>query len=130
MQKKTDVKYKSKMNELKENRAKYFPLIEMLLYVERKTSRKDLPIEMTDLSQIAIVMELIDLGYINKDAFIIKKQRRDITGVFYKGGYPLTNTGIKVYRQHLHERRGKFIRGLMLIALAALGMFVFYMIVR
>lgn len=122
--------YKSMMNEMKENREKYFPLIETLLYVEKKTERKDLPIEMTDVSQIALVMELIDLGYLNRDAFIIKKSRKDITGLFYKGGYPLTNAGVKVYRQHLHDRRGKFIRGLMLIGLVVLGMFVFYMITR
>ena len=122
--------YKSKIKDLKQNREKYFPLIETLLYVERKTEKENLPIEMTDISQIAIVMELIDLGYLDKDAFIINKNRRDITGLFYKGGYPLTDAGVKVYRQHLHERRGKFIRGIMLIALMLLGMCVFYMIFK
>jgi len=122
--------YKTELNKLKKNRDRYFPLIEMLLYVESKTEKKDLPIEMTDVSQIAILMELIDLGYINKDAFIINRNRRDITGLFYKGGYPLTNAGMEVYRRHLHERRGKFIRGLMLITLVLLGMFVFYIIAR
>jgi len=130
MQKKKNINYKSKINEMKQNREKYFPLIEMLLYVERKTGKDDLPIEMTDISQIAVVMELIDLGYIDKEAFIIKKHRRDITGLFYNGGYPLTDAGIKVYRQHLHDRRGKFIRGLMLIALVFLAMILFYMMVK
>ena len=120
--------YKSEMNKLKENREKYFPLMEMLLYVESKTEKRDLPIEMTDISQIATLMELIDIGYVNKEAFIIKKHRKDITGVFYKGGYPLTGGGIKVYRQHLHEKRGKFIRGLALAAFVILGMIVFFMI--
>lgn len=126
--KKTDIKYKSKLNEMKANREKYFPVIETLLYLESRTDKRDLPIEMTDLNQIAIVLELIDLGYLDKEAFIIKKHRRDITGLFFKGWYPLTDSGIKVYREHLHERRGKFIRGLMLITLAALGMVVFCMI--
>lgn len=130
MQKKTDIKYKLKLNEMKANREKYFPVIETILYVESRTEKRDLPIEMTDVSQIAIVMELIDLGYLNKEAFIIKKHRRDITGLFYNGGYPLTNSGIKVYRQHLHDKRGKFIRGLMLIVLAVLGLLVFYMTTR
>jgi len=102
--------------------------MEMLLYVESKTERKDLPIEMTDINQMVIVMELMDIGYVNKEAFIIKKHRKDISGVFYKGGYPLTDAGIKVYRQHLHEKRGKFIRGLALAAFVILGMIVFFMI--
>jgi hypothetical protein len=121
---------KAKMKELKENREKYFPLIEMLLYIENKTEKKDLPIQMTDISQMALVMELIDIGYVDKNSFIIKKNRGDVTGLFYKGGYPLTEAGVRVYRQHLHDRRGKFIRGVMLIVLVMLAMFVFYMIVK
>jgi len=124
------MKYKSEMNKLKKNREKYFPLLEILLYIESKTDKKDLPIEMTDINQMALVMELMDIGYVNKDSFIINRHRKDITGLFYNGGYPLTEAGMKVYRQHLHERRGKFIRGLMLIALALLGMFIFYMVVK
>ncbi len=120
--------YKSQMNKLKENREKYFPLMETLLYVESKTDKKDLPIEMVDISQMAIVMELIDIGYVNKEAFIIKKHRKDISGVFYRGGYPLTDAGIKVYRLHLHEKRGKFIRGLALAVFVILGMLLFFMI--
>ncbi len=130
MRKKSDVKYKSKIKELKENREKYFPLIEMLLYVEKKTEKKDLPIEMTDISQMALAMELIDIGYLNKDSFIITKHKRDVTGLFYNGGYPLTEAGIKVYRQHLEERKKKFVRGVMLIAIMLASMFIFYLIVR
>jgi len=44
MQKKKNINYKSKINEMKQNREKYFPLIEMLLYVERKTGKDDLPL--------------------------------------------------------------------------------------
>ncbi len=130
MKKKSDVKYKSKINELKANREKYFPLIEMLLYVEKRTEKKDLPIEMTDISQMALVMELIDIGYLNKDSFNITKYKRDVTGLFYQGGYPLTEAGVKVYRQHLEERKKKFIRGIMLIVLMLAVLFIFYMIVR
>lgn len=130
MKKKTNRKYKSQMNELKDNRDKYFPLIELLLYVEKKTDPNELPIEMSDISQIALVMELIDIGYLNKDSFVIEKQRRDITGLFFNGGYPLTEAGIKVYNQHLQERKKKFIHGAMLIGLALLTMIGFYLVVR
>ncbi len=122
--------YKSEMNKLKENRKKYFPLMEMLLYVESKTEKRDLPAEMTDISQIAIIMELMDIGYINKEAFIINKHRQDVTGVFYSGGYPLTDAGIRVYRQHLHEKRGEFIRGLALAVFVFLAVVVFLIILK
>ena len=116
------------MKEIKTNREKYFPLIETLLYVEKKTDKSDLPIEMTDTGRIALLMELIDLGYINKDSFIINKNRRDITGLFYKGGYPLTGEGVKAYRQYLDERKKKFIRGIMLVGVALIAVFIFYII--
>ena len=99
----------------------------MLLYVESRTGKKDLPIEMTGASQIALVMELMDIGYLNKDSFIINRNRRDITGLFYRGGNPLTQPGIDVYRQYLHERRGKFIRGIMLAALMLIIVILFFM---
>ena len=130
MKKKTNMSYKSKIKEIKSNREKYFPLIEMLLYVEKKTDKSELPIEMTDISQIALVMELIDIGYIDKESFIIKRNRRDITGLFYKGGYPLTAEGVKVYRQYLDERKKKYIRGVILIFLMLMAMFIFYMTAR
>jgi len=128
VKKKVNISYKSKMKEIKTNREKYFPLIETLLYVEKKTDKSDLPIEMTDTGRIALLMELIDLGYINKDSFIINKNRRDITGLFYKGGYPLTGEGVKAYRQYLDERKKKFIRGIMLVGVALIAVFIFYII--
>jgi len=118
--------YKSEIKKMKEHRKTYFPLMEMLLYVERKTKKEDLPLEMTDVSQIALVMELIDIGYINKNSFIIQRERRDITGLFYNGDYPLTDAGIKVYRQYLHERKANFKVGLLLIAIVLIAMLVLY----
>lgn len=124
------MKYKTKISELKANREKYFPLMETLLYVESRTAEDELPLEMTDSSQIALLMELIDIGYVEKNSFIINRNRRDITGVFYRGGYPLTESGTEVYRQHLHDRRGKFIRGIMLTSLVLLGLIVLYMMTK
>ena len=116
--------YKSEIKKMKENRKKYFQLIEVLLYVERNKKTENLPLEMTDVSQIALVLELIDIGYINKNSFIIRKDRRDITGLFYNGGYPLTDAGVKVYNQHLHERKAKFKFGILLVILVLIVMFV------
>ena len=118
--------YKSEIKKMKENREKYFPLMEILLYVERNTKQEDLPIEMTDVNQIALVIELIDIGYINKNSFIIKRDRRDITGLFYTGGYPLTDAGINVYRQHLHERKTKFKLGMLLVIIVLIVMSILY----
>jgi len=116
--------YKSELKKMKEHRKKYFSLIEVLLYVERNTKKDDLPLEMTDVSQIALVMELIDIGYIDKNSFIIKRDRRDIKGLFYSGGYPLTDAGIKIYRQHLHERKTKFKFGILLVIIVLIIMSV------
>ena len=121
--------YKAEMKKMKENREKYFPLMEVLLYVERNAKKEDLPIQMTDVSQIALIMELIDIGYIDKKSFIIERSRRDIEGLYYNGGYPLTDAGINVYRQHLHERKTKFKFGILLVILALIIMsFILYFI--
>lgn len=117
---------KSKMKELKLNREKYFPVIELLLYVESRTDSSELPIEMTDVSQMAVVMELIDIGYLDSDCFIIQKNRGIVSGLSYKGGHPLTRQGMDIYREHLHLRRGRFVRGVMLLLLVILGLVVLY----
>ena len=128
MNKKID--YKAEIKKMKENRKKYFPLIEMLLYVERTTEKDNLPLEMTDVSQIATVLELIDIGYIDKNSFIIKRDRRDITGLFYRGGYPLTEAGIKAYRHFLHERRTGFKLAFLLLIIALIGTLLLYFILK
>ncbi len=127
---KTNMKYKAQMHDLKKNREQYFPLMEVLLYAENRIDKNDPPVEIRDISQIALIMELIDIGYLDKDTFIINKNRRDITGMFYKGDYPLTEAGAKVYRQHLHERRIRYIQGFMLLVLVLLGMVVFYIMFK
>jgi hypothetical protein len=119
--------YKSEIKKMNENRKKYFPLMEILLYVERNTKKEDLPIEMTDVSQIALVLELIDIGYVDKNSFIIKRDRRDIKGLFFSGGYPLTDAGIKVYRQNLHERKTKFKLGIILVIFVLIAMSIIYL---
>ena len=120
--------YKSEMKKMIENRKKYFPLIELLLYVERNTNKDELPIEMTDVNHIALVLELISIGYIDKNSFIVKRNRTDITGLFYKGGFPLTDAGIKVYRQYLHDRKKSFKLGILLLVLMLGVMAVIYFI--
>jgi hypothetical protein len=120
--------YKSQMNELKKNREKYFPLMEMLLYAESSYERSDPPMKIADINHIATILELIDIGYLSKDSFIIEKHRGDINGLFYNGNYPLTDSGVKVYRQNLHEKRGKLVRTLMFVVLLFLAMVVFFMI--
>jgi hypothetical protein len=116
------------MNELKANREKYFPLMEMLLFAESNYEKSAPPVKIDDIIQIAVILELIDIGYLNKDSFIIEKHQGDISGLFYSGGYPLTDSGVKVYRQHLHDKRGKLVRTLMFVILVFLGLVVFFMI--
>jgi len=120
--------YRQKMNEYRSHRNKYFPLIDALLHVESKTSASDLPLEIAGAGRIALLLELIDIGYVNPDSFIIKKNRGDIKGLFYRGGDILTREGIKIYRTHLHEKRGMYIKGLAFFSLLFLGMVVFYIV--
>jgi len=117
------------MKKMIKRREAYFPVFEMLLAINKHKSDYEFPVRIKAASDIAVVLELIDIGYLDRDAFIINKNRRYITSLYYNGEYPMTGEGIVEYRRHLHARRGFYIKLLIALSfavlLAALSMLVF-----
>ncbi len=85
--------YKNEMAKMIEHRTRYFPVMSMLLGMYQKKQHNDPPLTINDTSDISIILELIDIGYVDRESFIIRRNLRDITGLYYKGGLPLTGEG-------------------------------------
>ena len=121
--------YRYNMKRLKKRRREYFPVFEMLLAVHTRKMEYEFPLRIESPADIALILELVDIGYLDADSFITRKNRRDITALFYNGEYPLTEDGAAVYRHHLLSKRGLYVKFLIalsfIILVAFLAMLVF-----
>ena len=70
----------------------------MLLDLHDTAGRADVPIAITGQNDMLITLELIDIGYLDPEAFIVKKKSGDIAGVAHNGKFPFTEEGTAFYR--------------------------------
>ena len=110
--------YKKEIAKLAIHRKDYFVLISRLNYLYKTLEKSDLPFVFTEPSQIALILELIDLGYLDRESFNISRESGSITGLSYNGAGPVTEAGADAWRRELLSKR-KRINMLILIALAA-----------
>ena len=62
-------------------------------------------------------LELLDIEYLDPEAFVVKKAFGDIRNFYYIGGYPFTKKGDAYMAQE--ERRRRLLRVGWLLALAS-----------
>ncbi|HPR38512.1 MAG TPA: hypothetical protein P5120_12880 [Spirochaetota bacterium] len=120
--------YKKEMKKLMKRREAYYPAFEYLLDIYNRRGEFRFPVSIDSAEQVALVLELIDIGYLDKDAFIIKKTRNNVDALYYNGGYPLTEQGLLMERAHLHIRRGRYVKLVLFLSLAGLVLFIYFMI--
>jgi len=120
--------YKKEMKKLMKRREAYYPAFEYLLDVYNRRGEFNFPLRIDDAARIALVLELIDIGYLDKDAFIVKKTRNNIDAVYLNGGYPLTEQGMLLERAHLHIRRGRYIKLALFLTFISLVLLIYFMI--
>lgn len=65
----------------------------MLLDMHHSLNDAESPVSITDYNDMLIILELMDIGYVDVNAFVIKRKFEDITGLVYKGKFPLTEKG-------------------------------------
>jgi len=78
--------YKKEMKKLMKRREAYYPAFEYLLDIYNRRGEFRFPVSIDSAEQVALVLELIDIGYLDKDAFIIKKTRNNVDALYYNGG--------------------------------------------
>lgn len=120
--------YKNEIKKMMKRREEYFPAFEYLLGLYRRRGEYDFPLRIEDAPFIALVIELMDIGYLDKDSFIVKKTRGNIDALYYNGGYPLTEKGMLMERAHLHLVRGRYIKLVVLLSLVFLASIIYLMI--
>jgi len=94
--------YNAEMNKMKKHRKEYFPVVSRLVDLYNDTPMEEFPVEVGDAHSIGIILELIDIGYIDPDAVIIVKRFNEIYSLSYNGNFPLTEKG----SAYLEENRG------------------------
>ncbi|MCU0849416.1 MAG: hypothetical protein MUD12_16155 [Spirochaetes bacterium] len=97
--------YKKEMKKMRDHRKKFFPVIERLLALHDNPGEAGFPVEITDLNEMIIALELLDIGYLDPETVIKKSRFNDITNLFYNGKYPLTESGEAFYDE---RAGGKF----------------------
>ena len=89
--------YKRELNKMKKHRRLYHPALRRMMALYKGTSRPEFPVEISDFNEMIIILELIDVGYLDEEAFIITRRFGDITGLAYTGDYPFTESGESIY---------------------------------
>jgi hypothetical protein len=90
--------YRSELRKYKKQRKKYRPVMSMLLDLHDTAGPADVPIAIADQKDMLIILELIDIGYLDPEALIVKKKFGDIAGVAYNGKFPFTEKGTVLFR--------------------------------
>ncbi|MFC1669254.1 hypothetical protein ACFL20_02610 [Spirochaetota bacterium] len=101
--------YKDELRKISKHRERYFPVMLSLLRTHDNFTDNNSPVPISKAEEMAIILELIDIGYINIDAFIIKREFEDVTGIIYNGENPLTNEGYTVFRQRQFVKKKNLI---------------------
>lgn len=83
---------KKKLKELKDHRDSYHAQLLKILKLYDDFSGS--VIQVDDVTVIPYIVELIDLHYLNFEAFKIVWKRNNVEAVYYNGKYPLTDKGI------------------------------------
>ncbi len=101
------MEYKKELKKLQKHRRRYYPAACRLMDLYHNAASSELPVELIDDSDALIILELIDVGYLDEDALVVKRRFDSITGLLYTGGYPLTDSGEVFYQRERRTLRGR-----------------------
>lgn len=121
------VNYKQELSKLKNHREKYFPVMTGLVRMYDTLKDSDFPVEIINAEEMMFILELIDIGYLDAEAFVIKKDFGDITGLFYNGEYPLTESGEYTYKEKRLKNNSIFIILILTLIFVVFLIFVIFL---
>ena len=102
--------YKNELKKYKKHRKKFFPVAAKLLDMHTSLHDDDFPVTIADTNVMLVMLELLDIGYLDPNAFIIKKKFESIAGLNYNGKYPLTKKGDVFLHQQRSSPRFNFFK--------------------
>jgi hypothetical protein len=87
------------IEKMKSHRAAYFPAMENLLKLHKNLPRSALPVKFTEMDEMVTILELLDIGYLDKNSFNVSESFGNIDYLSFTGAYPLTRAGDAALKQ-------------------------------
>jgi len=91
--------YRREMKRLRAHRRRYYPAMDMLMGLHSTAGDGNTPVDITDTPELPVILELLDIGYIDTDALVIHKAFGTIERCLYNGRYPLTGNGFYFFKK-------------------------------
>lgn len=91
------IDYRLEMRKLKKNRKRYRPALARLMHMRENRAGAVFPVRIDDTGEMLLLLELVDVGYVDPESLIVRKRFGDIASVHYTGAFPLTEAGARLY---------------------------------
>src|SRR4030043_431251 len=78
--------YKKELNKLRKHRKRYRPVMAMLMNLHNNSNVSDFPMELIDKKEILIILELLDIGYLNEKIIFPPVDLAERSGILAVGG--------------------------------------------
>ncbi len=111
-------RYRSEMRSMLRHRREYYPAIKFLVG-KCLNATAGTPAVITDIRRMAILAELVEIGYLDNNSVVIISRFDEIEKIVCHGLYPLTESGEAFYRAE--EKR---VRRTMKIAIVSIAVAV------
>ncbi len=123
--------YKKEMKQMLNHRKAYLPIVEKLLMIHRNRNSYEVMVKFTEVSEILILAELIDIGYLNPKVVVADKSFESINKIIYTKEYPLTEKGDIYYRRELEglQLKVNFYRRIKFWLIIALSAIMVYFLI-
>jgi hypothetical protein len=90
---------RKEIEKMKSHRAAYFPAMENLLQLHRDLPRNAFPIKFSEMDEMVTILELLDIGYLEKNSFNISESFGNVNSLSFTGSYPLSSAGEAALKQ-------------------------------
>ncbi|HPA71271.1 MAG TPA: hypothetical protein PKY31_03320 [Spirochaetota bacterium] len=116
-----DMDYRKEIALLIKRRRQYYPVMKRLHSIHRESPVRKQPREIHAGEGMLTALVLLDIGYLDPEAFVVKKAFGDIRNFYYMGGYPFTEKGDAYMAQEGRRRRLLRLGGMLASAAALIA---------
>ncbi|MBN2080104.1 MAG: hypothetical protein JW838_14140 [Spirochaetes bacterium] len=92
--------YAKELKRLGKRRKSYIPVLASILEMRNVTAAANLPLELIDRDDALTILELMDIDYLDPEAFTARRRFGDIVSLLYNGGPPLSDRGLAFMKEH------------------------------